>query len=117
MPSASGSCPDTKQRLAQWAMLSWLCAFLLLAPLGDARHALSHLHSAPIFSQHKAHAPDKLEHCDLCHIWSMLDATLPASFPVIVGSPPRLAPPPPTPRGVPPVAGTWFQSRAPPAAA
>lgn len=117
MPSASGLRPASTQRLARWATLAWLCACLLLAPLGGVRHALSHLYGEPESSQDAAHTPDKLGHCDLCHIWDLLDATLPASFPVIDGSPPRLTPPPPSPRGTTLVTSPWFQSRAPPAAA
>ncbi|WP_370539645.1 hypothetical protein [Achromobacter sp. UMC71] len=124
-------------------MLSWLCACLLLAPLGGLRHLLTHLDTgagsapgnisaarvadasgpasdsstAPASLPDDAHAADKLGHCDLCHIWDLLDATLPASFPFIAGAAPRIAPPPSTPVGATVAAGNWFQSRAPPAAA
>lgn len=117
MPSASGLRPASTQRFARWATLAWLCACLLLAPLGGVRHALSHLYGEPVSGQDAAHTPDKLGHRDLCHIWDLLDATLPASFPVIDGSTPRLTPTPPTPRGATLVTSPWFQSRAPPMAA
>ncbi len=153
MPSAPGLRPGSTQHLARWAVLSWLCACLLLAPLGGLRHLLTHLDTGPASTQDSvsasraAHAPapgpasrrgadpaadlstaptplpddahtaDKLGHCDLCHIWDLLDATLPASFPFIAGTPPRIAPPPATPGGATVAAGSWFQSRAPPAAA
>lgn len=98
-------------------MLGWLCACLLLSPLGGVRHALSHLPGAPASSQDDAHTPDKLGHCDLCHIWDLLDATLPVSFVPITGSAPRIAPPAPAPRGTTIAVLPWFQSRAPPVAA
>ncbi|WP_063569429.1 hypothetical protein [Achromobacter ruhlandii] len=104
-------------RLARWAALGWLCACLLLSPLGGVRHVLSHLPGAPASSQDDAHAPDKPGHCDLCHIWDLLDATLPASFVPVTGSAPRIAPPAPAPRGTTIAALPWFQPRAPPATA
>lgn len=150
MPSASGSHPGSTQQLVRWAVLSWLCACLLLAPLGGLRHLLTHLDAgaagstqgsvsvahaasapasrpasdptsgsspAPTPLPDDAHATDKLGHCDLCHIWDLLDATLPASFPFIAGAAPRIAPSPSAPGGATVAAGSWFQSRAPPAAA
>lgn len=117
MPPATGPRPPSTQRLARWATLAWLCACLLLAPLGGVRHALSHLYGEPVSGQDAAHTPDKRGHCDLCHTWDLLDAALPASFPIIAGSPPRLTPPPPTPHGVTLITSPWFQSRAPPPAA
>lgn len=157
MPSAPGLRPGSTQHLARWAVLSWLCACLLLAPLGGLRHLLTHLDTgaastqgsvsvalaahaaaaspapslpsrpgsgpssdsstAPTPLPDDAHTADKLGHCDLCHIWDLLDATLPASFPFIAGTAPRIAPPPSTPGGATVAAGSWFQSRAPPAAA
>lgn len=141
MPPALRPRPRSPHPIARWAVLSWLCACLLLAPLGGVRHALSHLGSGPASAQHglslarldvnsagsartpgpatapdDAHTADPLGHCDLCHIWDLLDATLPASFPLIAGTAPRIAPAPSTPRGTTLAAGSWFQSRAPPAA-
>ncbi|MGE8656631.1 MAG: hypothetical protein ACN6O8_07775 [Achromobacter sp.] len=104
-------------RLARWAALGWLCACLLWAPPGGLRHALSHLPGAPVSSQDDAHPQDKLGHCDLCHLWDLLDATLPASFVPPTGHAPRLAPPAPAPRGTAIAVLPWFQSRAPPATA
>lgn len=115
MPPAARLRPPPS--LARWAALAWLCACLLLAPLGGARHTLSHLSGTPDASQDAAHTPDKTGHCDLCHIWDLLDATLPASFAVVGGSAPRVAPATQSPSGATLIASTWFQSRAPPAAA
>lgn len=98
-------------------MLGWLCACLLLSPLGGARHALSHLSATPVSSQDHAHTPDKPGQCDLCHIWDLLDATLPASFPAFACGAPRIAATAPASRGATLIATSWFQSRAPPAAA
>lgn len=115
MPPASRLHPAA--RPARWAVLGWLCACLLLSPLGGVRHALSHLSGSPASSQDDAHAPDKLGHCDLCHIWDLLDATLPASFPAFACGAPRIAASAPVPSGTTLIATPWFQSRAPPAAA
>lgn len=144
MPSALRPRPRRSHDIARWAVLSWLCACLLLAPLGGLRHLLSHLGggSTPVHASlslagldiapagsvtepapgsalgpDDAHTADTLGHCDLCHIWDLLDATLPASFPFIAGAAPRIAPAPSTPGGATVAAGSWFQSRAPPAAA
>lgn len=137
MPPAYRPRPGSPQHLTRWAVLAWLCACLLLAPLGGLRHVLTHLDngappahgnlaaslagaasnpsSAPVSDD--VHTADKLGHCDLCHIWDLLDATLPASFPLIAGTAPRIAPTPSAPGGATVAAGSWFQSRAPPVAA
>ncbi len=142
MPPALRLRPRRPHPLSRWAVLSWLCACLLLAPLGGVRHILSHLGSGaaavpdglslarldaapaasapgpgPATAPDGAHTADPLGHCDLCHIWDLLDATLPASFPFITGTVPRIAPAPSTPGGTTVAAGSWFQSRAPPATA
>lgn len=149
MPSASSPHPGSSQHLVRWVVLSWLCACLLLAPLGSLRHLLTHLdtgavstpeigsssratnipasgaESSPVADASTAstsllddaHTAGQPGNCDLCHIWDLLDAMLPTSSPIIAGTSPRIAPPAAVPGGATLAAGTWFQSRAPPAAA
>ncbi|MFY0479690.1 hypothetical protein [Achromobacter marplatensis] len=100
---------------ARWAVLAWLSACLLLAPMGSLRHALTHLGQAPAASQDDdAHAHERLGHCDLCQLWDLLDATLPSSFAWVGGHASRVAPVAHPPTGTDAIGGTWFQPRAPP---
>lgn len=98
----------------RWAVLAWLSACLLLAPMGGLRHALTHLGDASASSQDDEHPQDKLGHCDLCQLWDLPDATLPAAFHWQADD--TFHPPPaaPLPASATVGAGAWFQSRAPP---
>lgn len=100
--------------MTRWAVLAWLCACLLLAPVGSLHHALTHLGGEPAASQDDSHPAEKLSHCDLCQLWDLLDATLPSSFQWMAGDSLHAHPVAAPPTGTMAVAGRWFQSRAPP---
>lgn len=114
MPSPPGLPHAPPSLFARWAVLAWLSACLLLAPMGSLRHALTHLGEAPTASQDDAHAHEKLGHCDQCQLWDLLDATLPSSFAWIGGHAAHAGPVAALPAGAEAIGGTWFQTRAPP---
>lgn len=114
MPSLPGLRHAPSPLFARWAVLVWLSACLLLAPMGSLRHALTHLGEAAGASQDDAHAHEKLGHCDLCQLWDVLDATLPSSFAWVGGHAAHAAPVAPLPAGTDAIGGSWFQPRAPP---
>lgn len=104
----------TPPLITRWVVLGWVCACLLLAPVGNLRHALTHLGEPPAASQDDAHPQDKQGHCDLCDLGDLLDAPLPSSF--HWNAAPTAAPAPAfaAPTSAIAISGTWFQSRAPP---
>lgn len=114
MPPLPGYRYAAPSLFARWAVLAWLAACLLLAPMGSLRHALTHLGQAPAASQDNAHPQEKLGHCDLCQLWDALDATLPSSFEWTGGPAAHAAPAAHLPAGAAAIGGTWFQTRAPP---
>lgn len=105
---------NTPPLFTRWAVLAWVCACLLLAPVGNLRHALTHLGEPPTSSQDDSHPQDKPGQCSLCDLWDLLDAPLPSSFhwhaAPAATSPPASA----APTSAIAISGTWFQSRAPP---
>lgn len=120
MPSPPRPLRATPLLLKQWAVLVWLSACLLVAPMGGLLHALSHVPApgqigiAPATSQDDTHAQDKPDHCDLCQLWDLLDATLPASFQWAAVNTRHLPADTRQPASATVYAGNWFQSRAPP---
>lgn len=134
MPSPPRPLRAAPPLLKQWAVLVWLSACLLVAPMGGLLHALTHvpalesaqglvqtsaqlpdqIGNAPTSSQDDAHSQDKPDHCDLCQLWDLLDATLPASFQWAAVNIRHLPPDTRQPASATVYAGNWFQSRAPP---
>lgn len=105
---------NTPPRFTRWVVLGWVCACLLLAPVGNLRHALTHLGEPPAASQDDTHPQDKPGHCDLCDLWDLLDAPLPSSFHWNAARTATSTPAFTAPASAIAISGSWFQSRAPP---